>query len=184
MPKDFTMTESEWLECEDSKPMLEFLRGKASDRKLTLFNCAAMRSWLSPGQNAGEKAIEVTERRADQQATREEEKMAWADIGGVTESPPKGKAEWLSRQRHLTRLLRCILGNPFRPVTTVPSWLTPSVKALAQIIYDERTFDQMPILGDELAKSGCADKEILGHCRGSGPHVRGCWVVDLVLGKG
>jgi hypothetical protein len=81
------------------------------------------------------------------------------------------------------RLFRDIFTNPFHPVTFDPSCLTPDVKALAQRIYTVRTFDQMPTLADELEKAGCANEEILGHCRGPGPHVRGCWVVDLVLGK-
>ncbi len=41
----------------------------------------------------------------------------------------------------------------------------------------------MPVLADALEDAGCADADILAHCRGHGPHVRGCWVVDLVLGK-
>jgi hypothetical protein len=79
--------------------------------------------------------------------------------------------------------LRDIFGNPFRPIAIDPSWLTPTVKALAQKTYDNCNFDRLPLLADELVKSGCADEEILGHLRGPGPHVRGCWAVDLVLGK-
>jgi hypothetical protein len=81
------------------------------------------------------------------------------------------------------RLLGEIFGNPFRPVTLDSSWLTPNVTDLAQKIYTDRTFDQMPFLADSLVKSGCANQDILNHCRGSGPHVRGCWALDLVLGK-
>jgi hypothetical protein len=81
------------------------------------------------------------------------------------------------------QFLRDIFGNPFHPVTLDPAWLTPNVKALAQKIYDDRAFDRLPSLADELEKAGCANPEILGHLRGPGPHVRGCWVVDLVLGK-
>jgi hypothetical protein len=79
--------------------------------------------------------------------------------------------------------LRCILGNPFRPVTIDPAWRTSNVTALAQAIYDDRAFDRLPILGDALEDSGCDNAEILGHCRSGGEHVRGCWVVDLMLGK-
>ncbi len=80
-------------------------------------------------------------------------------------------------------LLRDIFGNPFRPIAVDRSWLTPTVKSLAQSIYDDRAFDQMPHLADELVKSGCDNQEILVHCRGARTHVRGCWVVDLVLGR-
>jgi hypothetical protein len=54
---------------------------------------------------------------------------------------------------------------------------------LARGIYDDRAFDRLPILADALIDAGCDDEAILGHCRGPGPHVRGCWVADLVLGK-
>jgi len=65
--------------------------------------------------------------------------------------------------------------------TTVDPWLTPTVIALAQAIYDEQAFDRMPVLADALEDAGCANAEILGHCRSPCPHVRGCWVVDLLL---
>jgi hypothetical protein len=80
-------------------------------------------------------------------------------------------------------LIRCILGNPFRPVALESTWRTSTVVALAQGIYDERAFDRMPILADALQDAGCDNDDVLTHCRGPGPHARGCWVVDLVLGK-
>jgi len=61
---------------------------------------------------------------------------------------------------------------------------TPAVLHLAQAIYDDRAFDQLPILADALQEAGCTSREVLDHCRSPGPHVRGCWVVDLILGKG
>jgi hypothetical protein len=76
-----------------------------------------------------------------------------------------------------------IFGNPFRRVTLDPSWLTSDVVALARAAYEERAFDRLPILADALEDAGCTDAAILSHCRGPGPHVRGCWVVDLILGK-
>jgi hypothetical protein len=79
--------------------------------------------------------------------------------------------------------LRCFFGNPFRPVTFNPAWLTPTVKSLAEQIYNDRAFDRMPVLGDALEESGCTVAEVLEHCRNGGEHVRGCWVVDKVLGK-
>ena len=80
-------------------------------------------------------------------------------------------------------LLRDIFGNPFRPVAVDPEWLTSTVVALARGVYDDRAFDRLPILADALQDAGCEDADILAHCRGDGPHVRGCWVVDLMLGK-
>jgi hypothetical protein len=79
--------------------------------------------------------------------------------------------------------IRCILGNPFRPVSLDPSWLTSTVVALAEGIYADRAFDRLPILAGALEDAGCGHADILAHCRGDGPHARGCWVVDLVLGK-
>jgi hypothetical protein len=63
------------------------------------------------------------------------------------------------------------------------SWLTSTVIALARGINDERAYERLPILADALQDAGCDYADILDHCRGPGPHVRGCWVVDLVLGK-
>jgi hypothetical protein len=80
------------------------------------------------------------------------------------------------------------LGNPFRPVALNPSWLTPTVTSLAQAIYDNRQlpsghFDNMGVLADALEEAGCDNADLLNHCRSAGPHVRGCWPVDLLLGK-
>jgi len=76
------------------------------------------------------------------------------------------------------------VGNPFRPVPLDPSWLTSTVVTLAAGVYDERAFDRLPILTDALQDAGCEIAEVLDHCRGPGPHVRGRWVVDLVLDMG
>jgi hypothetical protein len=86
-------------------------------------------------------------------------------------------------QRLEAALLRDIFGNPFRRVILYPLWLTSDVVALARGIYDDRAFDRMPILADALQDAGCDNDDILSHCRGPGPHVRGCWVVDMLLGK-
>ena len=81
------------------------------------------------------------------------------------------------------KMVHCIFGNPFRPVTFDPDWRTTTAIQLAQQMYDSRDFSAMPILADALQDAGCDHADILDHCRGPGPHVRGCWVVDLVLGK-
>lgn len=81
-------------------------------------------------------------------------------------------------------LIRCIFGNPFRPVTLDPDWLTPSTVALAQLIHTDRSFARMQGLADALQAAGCCDVAVLDHCRKPGEHARGCWVVDAVLGIG
>jgi hypothetical protein len=96
-------------------------------------------------------------------------------------------------QEHLTnesdaqiKLLWDVVGNPFRPVAIAPNsltWHSGAVPTLAQVIYEEHHFDDLPVLADALEEAGCTDSEILNHCRGPGPHVRGCWVIDLILGK-
>ncbi len=79
--------------------------------------------------------------------------------------------------------VRDIFGNPFRSVTLDPRWLTSTVLDLARTIYEERVFERLPILADALMDAGCDSEEIINHCRSEGPHVRGCWVVDLLLDK-
>jgi hypothetical protein len=63
------------------------------------------------------------------------------------------------------------------------AWNDGIVPKLAQAIYDDRVFDRLPILADALEEAGCTNADILNHCRQPGEHVRGCWVVDLLLGK-
>jgi hypothetical protein len=86
-------------------------------------------------------------------------------------------------QMAIASLLRDIFGNPFRPVAFNPSWRSATALDLARGMYESRDFGPMPILADALEDAGCDSDDILAHCRGDGPHVRGCWVVDLVLGK-
>jgi hypothetical protein len=83
-------------------------------------------------------------------------------------------------------MLQDIFANPFRPVTLDPAWLTWNgglPVSMAQRMYDSRDFSDIPVLADALEEAGCSDPDILGHCREPGEHVRGCWVVDLLLGK-
>jgi hypothetical protein len=81
-------------------------------------------------------------------------------------------------------LIRDIFGNPFRSVALNPEWRTDTAVSLARHFYESRDFSAMPILADALQDAGCNNDDILDHCRDpKGIHVRGCWVVDLVLGK-
>ena len=89
----------------------------------------------------------------------------------------------------LCQLLRDIF-NPCRPVTIDPAWQTAQVVALAQAAYDQRELPaghldvtRLAVLADALEDAGCDQADILGHLRGHGPHVRGRWAVDLILGN-
>jgi hypothetical protein len=83
--------------------------------------------------------------------------------------------------------IRDIFGNPFRPRPSVDGsrlcWNDGTIPKLAQTIYEERAFDRLPILADALEEAGCTEAAILNHCRQPGMHVKGCWVVDMLLGK-
>jgi hypothetical protein len=84
------------------------------------------------------------------------------------------------------RLLRECFGNPFHAVALDPRWLSWGggvVRHLALASYEEEAFDRLPVLADALEEAGCSDGELLGHCRGAAEHVRGCWALDLLLGK-
>jgi hypothetical protein len=80
-------------------------------------------------------------------------------------------------------LLRDIFGNLFRLVVFSPSWRTDTAVSLALQMYAARDFSALPILADALQDAGRADEQVLTHCRGEASPVRGCWVIDLILGK-
>jgi hypothetical protein len=112
--------------------------------------------------------------------------MAWAGVQSESVRIELWRALSIPGSTRLisaAQLLRCIVGNPFRPVAVETCWLTSTVVGLAETIYTERAFDRLPILADALEDAGCGEPALLAHCRGDGPHARGCWAVDLVLGK-
>jgi hypothetical protein len=108
-----------------------------------------------------------------------------AELGHLFE--PSEQRVRPKQKKRLCDLARDIFGNPFRPVAINPAWLAwndRTVPKLAQAIYDERAFECMPVLADALEESGCDNKELLSHCRQQRAiHVRGCFVLDLLLGK-
>jgi hypothetical protein len=204
------MTEAEWLACDDPSAMLEALTGKASARKLRLLACATCWDHSPPFPHpAVTEELTVAERYADGEATEQERAAAF--VANVEESLRVGQgAGWEHfflvgfavgessgelgthlRNRASGRpslaaypsTIRCIFGIPFRLVTFDPEWRTTTAVQLAQGIYDSRDFSALPILADALQDAECDTDDILDHCRGPGSHVRGCWVVDLVLGK-
>jgi hypothetical protein len=92
-------------------------------------------------------------------------------------------SRWREVEQVQLKLLHDIFGNPFREVIVDPAWRTPAVSGLALSIYDEHSYEHLPILADALEEAGCTNADILNHCRQPGEHVRGCWVLDLILGK-
>jgi hypothetical protein len=211
------MNAEEWERCSDPDLILDFAHGRVSDRKLRFFACVCcwrFLDWLDSEHDR--KAIEVAEAIADGKRPAQRcadahihgydldlgEDDAYlpaigaACVGGVCAADrshpekPSGEAWQAAHDQEreaLCKLLRCIVGNPFRPTPLLP----PSVLArndgaavkMATVIYDERAWDRLPILADALADAGCDEAELLGHLRGPGPHSRGCWAVDAILGR-
>ena len=201
------MTEADWLVCENSRDMIQFLRGftpwqglAAHNRKYRLFACASVRGMLDLDEDeASRSAVAVAERLADGQVTPEE--LAEARSAGT-----KGAArKTLVRSAKMaandvctsgrpelnhTSILRCIVGNPFRPISIDPAVLTATVTSLARAAYDDRIMpsgelegDRLAVLSDAVEEAGCDDFAILEHLRSPGPHYRGCHVLDLLLGN-
>jgi hypothetical protein len=108
----------------------------------------------------------------------------WVMRSAVGASFADKHRRWLDQLRALACLLRDIFGNPFREVAFGKKWRTDTVLTLAKQMYESRDFGAMPILADALQDAGCDNEDILNHCRDANQiHARGCWVVDLVLGK-
>jgi hypothetical protein len=204
------MKEAEWLAGNDPAQMLRFILQTASDRKLRLTACACCRSeWDELSDRRSRLAVEIGERFADGDATGSERRDAWAEAKAVVDEFHVRKDSRAARLAEIARscvtgpiireagsehfppaahpaiavLLHDVFGNPFRPVKPDPGWRSSAVVALADQMYAGRDFSALPSLADALAERGCGDPHLLAHCRGPGPHVRGCWVVDLILGK-
>jgi hypothetical protein len=222
---DDAMTEAEWSRCTDPTAMLQFLRCKASDRKLRLFLCEGYRR-LPASQLPGNtrKAALVIEQYADGLVSKKlllnARSQAWDCVTRFWEQscsrrasqPPEDRAhhaclaaiaqgtntsvdglfdlavpsllDVIGESAWAADCLRDIFGNPFRPVPLAPAWLAWNDGTLGQLaaaIYEQRAFDRLPVLADALEEAGCDNPEMLTHCREPGPHVRGCWLVDLLL---
>jgi hypothetical protein len=245
------MTEVEWLTCRDPAAMLEYLRGRPSDRKLRLFGVACcQRVWASIKGEPFREAVRVAELYADGLATQEEMEAArrtalllfpplsggeqegaaaaisaagsrkgaylldasyipwWEDefnrgdphapavvtarhaalavACGAGQHALFGSAAEPAERREQAGIVRDIFGNPFKPVSISPAVLATQggvVVRMATVIYEGRRWEDMPLLGDALEEAGVTDQAVLDHCRGPGPHARGCHVVDALLGR-
>jgi hypothetical protein len=205
------MTAEEWEQCPASWMLIGQLACRVGlKRKRRLFLCGCARV-LFPGKTSPvEEWIDTAERFADGLATHHERQTVnrlardrhrlrvhqawyamvyWATLRDASQSNLKSAVYHVTQFRDLADtvvcdLVRDIFGNPFRPAAFDHQWRTSTAVALAQQIYDSRDFSAMPILADALQDAGCNNDDILDHCRAENAiHVRGCWVVDLVLGK-
>jgi hypothetical protein len=190
------MTEQDWLTCDNPLVLLEFLRGRASERKLRLFAVACSRRIWDRIDAYGQAAVEMAEVFADGNASAEElravrlacksagQTASWyaalsdpfiAARNAALSAQSGGEAE--KEQAAQAGLMREIFGNPFHPSAAVS--LSGELLALATRIYEDRDFDKTPALAAALT----APEEIVQHLATPGAHVRGCWALDLLLGK-
>ncbi len=198
------MTEAEWLASGDPRHLLEFLQGRASDRKLRLFSCTSARfcsCYRLPEESPDYAAICAVEDwaqsghptiLADAQSIARSAGAKWA----CGTDPFEGACNWASLAHAVPRQaegycdrVRCIFGNAFHPLSINPTWLTATVSNLAKAAYEERALPsgeldtaRLSILADALEESDCDNQDMLGHLRSPGTHTRGCWPLDLVLG--
>jgi hypothetical protein len=105
------------------------------------------------------------------------------NAGSVFAAIAYAKAAGAAEGRAQCRLLREIFGNPFRSAADDTAWRTTTVVQLAKVIYQDRQFEELSVLADALEEAGCADGDLVAHCREPGGHVRGCWALDWILGK-
>jgi hypothetical protein len=179
----------------------------ASDRKLRLFAIAATRFFYAGfGDPAFRRIPDAEEAFVEGALSAEGVRAAYVDARGGADMPDlpfvtdpfdnaralaatfPQIADQMTTPMPLVRvayagLLRDLFGDPFQPVTVDARWRTADAVGLARGAYDSRDFSTLPILADALVDAGCDDEQVLTHCRGPGPHVKGCWVVDAVLAK-
>jgi hypothetical protein len=183
------MTEEVWLTATDPWLLVRQVRNRANDRKMLLVCLAAIKATCP---DADPRWLNVVEQYADGRLSRDELRKRYGFDGGYV-CIPEEPWEWIESivdgdDVELPRSNELLLGLirdifPFHPITLSPSWLTSTVVSLAQQMYDSRDFSAMPILADALQDASCDNETILTHCRGAGPHVRGCFVIDLLTGR-
>jgi hypothetical protein len=116
--------------------------------------------------------------------------VGW-DIANATAERAEEAAQRAGIRIDRVALVRDVFGNPFRRIAVAPTVLGPIVISLAQAAYEERALpsgflapERLGVLSDALEEAGCTDAELLSHLRSPGPHVRGCWALDLLLDRG
>jgi len=167
------------------------------DRLSRLFAVACVRAAYGPKLNArNREMLELTENFADGLAT-EKELLAGSDsmwdeslppahqaVAVVLSMKPEFAAGWMATQKRHRELFGKVLRAMVGPgLVWSDEWRTDTVVALARGNYDDRAWDRMPILSDALQDAGCSAAGVIGYCRGVGPFCRGCWLLDMILGK-
>jgi hypothetical protein len=242
------MTEAEWQSCSNPAVMLQFLGGKASERKRRLFLVACCRR-IEPLLNdeRSRRLIAVSEQYADGAADLGDLLAAWEEAeearravfeagtgrGEVTAAEAasglgqelrdvagagyaalaagiaarrKAAVCWWENENRVrlgqrravigdvyakerqaqADILRELFGDLFHPPALDAAWMAwngGAVRKIARTVYDGRRFADLPVLADALEDAGCTNRDLLDHCRGGGEHLRGCWLLDLLLGK-
>ena len=193
--------EHTWLSCTVPRHLLRYMKDRTTDRKLRLWACAATAHRYAQAQDVLD-VVALVERWADGDCPSELKSRARHGLCSPSawEAAYEGTLRALEKLPSSAKKDQCvqfqlaavheIFGNPFRPVTVAPAWRSPSVLALAQAAYDERLMpsggldpSRLGILSDALEEAGCTAPEVLGHLRSPGPHVRGCWLLDLLLNR-
>lgn len=193
------MTEAEWAACRDPRQLLDYHRMKTDPRRLRLLAAACARA-VGDTSPLVARVLDVVERYADGTADRAEFLAARTAARGnpdvrlplrhLTDDAMEALTLAITLVRDRTDpvvecdLIRCVFGNPYRRTGTDPAWRTEAAVGLARGVYESRDFGPMPVLADALEDAGCTAADVLGHCRAGGPHARGCWVVDGLLGRG
>ena len=202
------MTEAEWLAAVDPQMLLAHHTRLASQRKLRLAAVACARHvwplladrWsreavdrhdFAVARDAATEAVEWCAKNAPGQALHAARAAAAVTLEDPAAAAREAAGAVLDALGENVGALLCesvrdVFGNPFRPVVLQPSWLgrDGGIKFLARALYDGWRFAELPALADAIAKEGCQGATaVLAHCRGPGPHVRGCWVLDMLTGR-
>jgi hypothetical protein len=200
------MTEAEWLTSNEPLAMLAFLGKRLVVRKQRLLACACARLVWSTLGPASRAAVEFAERLADGPVGEKRWLAVWMrankawlrappeqrEAAGLAESTvletvqealSRGLVGRRSPGRRQGALVRELYGNPFRNIVVDAGCRQPRTLAFARRLYQDRELTALPIFADALEDAGCSCVEVLEHFRGPGPHYRGCWALDLVLGK-
>jgi hypothetical protein len=167
---------TEDLQAAATEARENWLKAAADD---TAFACYQLFAKVVDGRHVSTSAISAVFSQQHREANKPFEPLAGRRRGACP-----------SEERAQSVLIRDIFGNPFRLVSINPVWLTPTVSNLTTAAYEERILPsgeldpaRLAVLSDCLEESGCDNADILNHLRSPGPHVRGCWAVDLLLGK-